>query len=138
MRNPRYFLAYQQYFLQYHRHYSPTQYTTHASTSTAILTLAHEPRHPCCHVTHASMSTPQPRLARHPHQHATHASAPPTPPTPPTLAYHPRKYVTHATHASTIARHFSKSFLICFIFKRFERLTHTLFQLIVTLRKYFS
>ena len=129
MRHPRYFLAYQQYFLQYHRQYSPTQYSTHASTSTALLTLAHQ------HVTLVAMSLTLPCQPRNPGQHATHTSTLPTQARHPR---HPRKYATHATHGSTIARHFSKSFLICLIFKRFERLTHTLFQLLVTLRKYFS
>ena len=98
MRYPRHCLAHYQYILQYHQRYS-LQYATHASTSTPLPTLAHEPRHPRCHVTHASMSTTQPKLAHHLRQQATHASTPPTPPT------QARKHATHTTHASTLARH---------------------------------
>ena len=74
MRYPRHYLAHYQYFLQYHQLYA-LQYATHASTSTTLLTLVRQPRHPRCHVNHASMSITYPKLACHPRQHASQASA---------------------------------------------------------------
>ena len=103
MRYPRHWIAHYQYFLQYHQRYS-LQYATHASTSTTLPTLAHQPR--------------SPSLPCHPRQHVNHVTQVSTPPTSPTQARHPRyprQHATHATHTSTpptlarIARHFSNS-----------------------------
>ena len=93
MRYPRYCLADHQYFLQHHQRYS-LQNATHASTSSILPTLAHQPRQLLCHITQASRPTTQPRFARHRRQHTTHAS------TPPTLAHHPHPPRQHATQSS--------------------------------------
>ena len=75
MHHSRYCLAHRQYFLQYYQRLSLqyATYATHASTPTALPTLAHQPRHPLQHAIHTSTLPTPPTQARHSRQREQHA-----------------------------------------------------------------